>query len=137
MPFTVKDIFDTAGVVTTAGLRKLTDNVPDRDATVVARMRAAGAILIGKTNCPPGGIGDDSWNSLHGGTRNPYNLDRSPGGSSSGEAAIIAAGGIADRHRQRLRRQHPAAGPLLRHRRAQADRRAGFPARAATGWSAA
>ena len=93
VPFTVKDIFDTAGVVTTAGLRKLAENVPTRDATVVARMRAAGAIMIGKTNCPPGGIGDDSANSMHGGTRNPYNLQRSPGGSSSGEAAIIAAGG--------------------------------------------
>src|SRR5206468_5426277 len=60
---------------------------------VVARLRAAGAIMIGKTNCPPGGIGDDSANSIHGGTRNPYDLQRSPGGSSSGEAAIIAAGG--------------------------------------------
>src|SRR5260370_20634958 len=68
-------------------------NVPDRDATVVASMRAAGAILIGKTLCPPGGVGDDSWNSLHGGTRNPYDIARSPGTSSSGEAAIIAAGG--------------------------------------------
>src|ERR1700694_175575 len=93
VPFTVKDIFDTAGVVTTAGLERLKTNVPDKDATVVARMRAAGAILIGKTNCPPGGIGDDSANSVHGGTRNPYDLQRSPGGSSSGEAAIIAAGG--------------------------------------------
>jgi amidase len=93
VPFTVKDIFDTAGVVTTAGLRRLRTNVPTEDATVVARMRAAGAIMIGKTNCPPGGIGDDSANSMHGGTRNPYNLERSPGGSSSGEAAIIAAGG--------------------------------------------
>jgi amidase len=74
-------------------LVKLKDNVPSKDATVVARMRAAGAIMIGKTNCPPGGIGDDSANSMHGGTRNPYNLERSPGGSSSGEAAIIAAGG--------------------------------------------
>jgi amidase len=74
-------------------LRKLADNIPTKDASVVARMRAAGAIMIGKTNCPPGGIGDDSANSMHGGTRNPYNLERSPGGSSSGEAAIIAAGG--------------------------------------------
>jgi amidase len=93
VPFTVKDIFDTAGVVTTAGLRRLKANVPAHDAAVVARMRAAGAIMIGKTNCPPGGIGDDSANSMHGGTRNPYDLQRSPGGSSSGEAAIIAAGG--------------------------------------------
>jgi amidase len=93
VPFTAKDIFDTAGLPTTAGLRMLRSNIPDRDATVVARMRAAGAILIGKTLCPPGGVGGDSWNSLHGGTRNPYDINRSPGASSSGEAAIIAAGG--------------------------------------------
>jgi amidase len=93
VPFTAKDIFDTKGLPTTAGLRMLRSNVPDRDATVIARMREAGAILIAKTNCPPGGIGGDSWNPLHGGTRNPYNVNRSPGASSSGEAAIIAAGG--------------------------------------------
>src|SRR6202521_4070954 len=93
VPFTAKDIFDTAGLPTTAGLRRLARTIPDRDAPVVARMRAAGAIMIGKTNCPPGGIGDDSANSVHGGTRNPYDIARSPGASSSGEAAIIAAGG--------------------------------------------
>jgi len=93
VPFTAKDIFDTAGVATTAGLRKLKDNVPDKDATVIARMRSAGAILLGKSNCPPGGSGGESWNPLHGGTRNPYDLTRSPGASSSGEAAIIAAAG--------------------------------------------
>jgi amidase len=93
VPFTAKDIFDTAGLPTTAGLRMLRSNIPDRDATVVARMRGAGAILIGKTLCPPGGVDGDSWNSLHGGTRNPYDIARSPGASSSGEAAIIAAGG--------------------------------------------
>ena len=93
VPFTAKDIFNTAGLPTTAGLRMLRANVPDHDATVVARMRRAGAILIGKTNCPPGGVGSDSWNPLHGGTRNPYDYNRSPGGSSSGEASIIAAGG--------------------------------------------
>ncbi|HXM71748.1 MAG TPA: amidase [Candidatus Dormibacteraeota bacterium] len=93
VPFTAKDIFDTAGLPTTAGLRMLRTNIPDHDATVIARMREAGAILIGKTNCPPGGIGGDSWNPLHGGTRNPYDVARTPGASSSGEAAIIAAGG--------------------------------------------
>ncbi|HVH64024.1 MAG TPA: amidase [Candidatus Dormibacteraeota bacterium] len=93
VPFTAKDIFDTAGLPTTAGLRMLKTRVPDRDATVIARMRRAGAILIGKTNCPPGGAGDDSWNPLHGGTRNPYDINRSPGASTSGEAAIIAAAG--------------------------------------------
>src|SRR5439155_214109 len=91
VPFTAKDIFDTAGVATTAGLRKLKNNVPDKDATVIARMRSAGAILLGKSNCPPGGTGGESWNPLHGGTRNPYDLTRSPGASSSGEAAIQPA----------------------------------------------
>src|SRR5256885_7353860 len=93
VPFTAKDIFDTAGVATTAGLRKLKDNVPDKDATVIARMRSAGAILLGKSNCPPGASGGESLNALAGGTRNPYDLTRSPGASSSGEAAIIAAAG--------------------------------------------
>src|SRR5437588_6197789 len=93
VPFTAKDIFNTAGLPTTAGLRMLRTHIPDHDATVIARMRRAGAILIGKTNCPPGGVGTDSWNPLHGGTRNPYDINRSPGGSSSGEAAIIAAAG--------------------------------------------
>jgi len=92
VPFTVKDIFNTAGLPTTAGLRILRSHIPDHDATVVARMRRAGAILIGKTNCPPI-HGENSWSPLHGGTRNPYDINRSPGVSSSGEAAIIAAGG--------------------------------------------
>jgi len=93
VPFTVKDIFNTAGLPTTAGLRMTrTNKVPDRDATVVARMRRAGAILIGKTNCPPV-HGETSWSPLLGATRNPYDINRSPGVSSSGEAAIIAAGG--------------------------------------------
>jgi len=93
VPFTAKDIFETAGVATATGLRKLDDSVPDQDATVIARMRSAGAILVGKSNCPPGGAGGESVNQLRGGTRNPYDVTRSPGTSSSGEAAIIAAGG--------------------------------------------
>jgi amidase len=93
VPFTAKDIFETAGVATTTGLSKLDDKVPDRDATVIARMRSAGAILLGKSNCPPGTTGGESLNTLHGGTRNPYDLTRSPGASSSGEAAVIAAAG--------------------------------------------
>jgi len=93
VPFTAKDIFDTAGLPTTAGLRMLRSRIPDHDATVVARMRRAGAILIGKTNCPPGGSDEDGWSPARGGTRNPYDINRSPGVTSSGEAAIIAAGG--------------------------------------------
>lgn len=93
VPFTAKDIFNTAGVPTTAGLRMLRTNIPNHDATVVARMRRAGAILIGKTNSPPAGADEDSWSPMRGGTRNPYDINRSPGVTSSGEAAIIAAGG--------------------------------------------
>ncbi|HET7467206.1 MAG TPA: amidase, partial [Candidatus Dormibacteraeota bacterium] len=93
VPFTVKDIFNTAGLPTTTGLRMLRSRVPDHDATVVARMRRAGAILIGKTNCPPGGAEDDGWTPSRTATRNPYDINRSPGATSSGEAAIIAAGG--------------------------------------------
>jgi amidase len=92
VPFTVKDIFDVAGVVSAAGLEERADYVPERDAVVVTRMRAAGAILLGKTNCPPWGAGSFTENPLYGVTRNPYDLDRSPSGSSGGEAAAIAAG---------------------------------------------
>lgn len=93
VPFTAKDIFNIAGLPTTAGVRMPRSRIPDHDATVVARMRRAGAILIGKTNCPPGGSDEDGWSPSRGGTRNPYDVKRSPGGPSSGEAAIIAAGG--------------------------------------------
>jgi amidase len=77
---------------TTLGMSELADNRPERDATIVARMRTAGAILLGKTNCPPGGSGGTTENELHGRTLNPYDTQRSPGGSSGGEAAAIAAG---------------------------------------------
>jgi amidase len=92
VPFSAKDIIETADLPTTLGMRELADNRPERDATVVARMRAAGGILIGKTNCPAGGSGGETANELFGRTRNPYNHERSPGGSSGGEAAAIAGG---------------------------------------------
>jgi amidase len=92
VPFTVKDIFDVAGVVSAAGLVERATFVPERDAVVIARMRGAGAILLGKTNCPPGGTGVVTDNPVYGATRNPYDLGRSPSGSSGGEAAVLAAG---------------------------------------------
>jgi len=92
VPFTVKDIFDVAGVVSAAGLPERAAHVPDSDAVVVARMRGAGAILLAKTNCPPGGAGVVTDNLIYGATRNPYDLGRSPSGSSGGEAAALAAG---------------------------------------------
>jgi amidase len=93
VPFTAKDVFDTAGVVTAQGLPERSGFVPAADHRLVARLRGAGAILLGKTNCPPHGVGGETDNPLYGRTANPYAPSHSPGGSSGGEAAIVAAGG--------------------------------------------
>jgi amidase len=93
VPMTVKDTLDTAGVITTAGTLGRAAFVPGEDAVAVARMRAAGAILIGKTNVPELALAPETDNMVYGCTNNPYDLSRSPGGSSGGEASIIAAGG--------------------------------------------
>ena len=93
VPFTIKDSLDTAGVVTTAGTVGWRDRVPARDATVVARLRAAGGILLGKTNTPEFTWANETDNDVYGRTSNPYDLDRTPGGSSGGSASIVAAGG--------------------------------------------
>ena len=93
VPFTVKDVFDTAGIVSAVGLKERTSFIPKQDAIVVTRMREAGAVLLGKTNCPPWGAGGETNNPVYGQTYNPYDRTRTPGGSSGGEAAIIAAGG--------------------------------------------
>jgi len=90
VPFTVKDLIATAGMRTTAGTPFLERFVPRLDATAVARLRTAGAILIGKTNCPEWGMFGYTRNSLFGETRNPVG-PVTPGGSSGGEAAAIAA----------------------------------------------
>jgi amidase len=93
VPMTIKDSLDTAGVITTAGTMGRARYVPDKDATVVARLRAAGAILLGKTNTPELTAVGITDNDVYGRTNNPYDLSRTPGGSSGGAAAIIAAGG--------------------------------------------
>lgn len=93
VPFTAKDVFETARVETRAGLSERRGIVPTEDAVAVARMRRAGAISLGKTNVPPGGSGGVTDNSVHGRTRNPFDRERSVAGSSGGEAAIQAAGG--------------------------------------------
>ena len=94
VPMTIKDSLDTAGVISTAGTTGRASFVPEEDSTIVARLRSAGAILLGKTNTPeltmcPG----ETDNLVYGRTSNPYDLSRTPGGSSGGAAAIIAAGG--------------------------------------------
>ena len=95
VPFTAKDNFETAGIITAIGVAERASVVPTQDATAVARLKAAGAILLGKTNCPPWGGGSETENEVYGRTNNPYDLERSVSGSSGGEAAIIAAGGSA------------------------------------------
>lgn len=93
VPMTIKDSIETAGVVCTGGTKGRGNFIPLRDATVVARLRSAGAILLGKTNLPELSLAYETDNLIYGRTNNPYDLSRTPGGSSGGEAAIIAVGG--------------------------------------------
>src|SRR6201991_2526769 len=92
VPFTVKDSLDTEGVLTQRGSPIFKGRVPATDATAVARMKAAGGILIAKTNPPEFAYSIETDNLLTGRTNNPWNLDYTPGGSSGGESAAIAAG---------------------------------------------
>ena len=92
VPFAIKDLLATAGIVTTAGSKILADWVPYADATAVRRLREAGAIIIGKTRMSEFAYNPSSWNVHYGPTHNPWNLERDTGGSSSGSAAAVAAG---------------------------------------------
>ncbi len=92
IPVAVKDVYATRGVRTTCGSKIFADYVPDFDAAVVERLRAAGAVLIGKTNMHELAYGITSTNPHYGAVRNPWNLERIPGGSSGGSAAAVAAG---------------------------------------------
>ncbi len=92
VPITIKDIFETAGLRTTAGYIPLKDYVPQQDATVVARLRAAGAVILGKTNMAELAGDYQSTNSLFPRVNNPWNPDCTAGGSSGGSAAAVAAG---------------------------------------------
>jgi amidase len=91
VPITIKDSFETAGMRTTSG-KPASDHIPTKDATVVARLKAAGAIVMGKTNLPEFLSGCHCCNPIFGATNNPRDLSRTPGGSSGGSAAAVAAG---------------------------------------------
>ncbi|MEV0619969.1 amidase [Nonomuraea sp. NPDC050404] len=92
VPVAHKDLVDTAGIRTTYGSPLFADNVPEQDAVIIQRLRAAGAVTVGKTNTPEFGTGSHTVNEVFGATRNPYDLSKSAGGSSGGAAAALAAG---------------------------------------------
>jgi Asp-tRNA(Asn)/Glu-tRNA(Gln) amidotransferase A subunit family amidase len=91
VPLTIKDTFDVEGLRSTSGSRLRAGRIPLRDAQAVASLRAAGAIILGKTNVPEMALTYDSDNPVFGRTNNPHSLARTPGGSSGGEAASVAA----------------------------------------------
>ena len=113
VPMTIKDSFDTEGVVSTAGTKGRRHFIPKRDATAVARLRNAGAILLGKTNTPEFTMNYDTRNLLFGSTKNPYKVRMSPGGSSGGAASNPVRDGIAV---GRAHRQLPLPGVGRRRR---------------------
>jgi amidase len=92
LPVAHKDLFDTAGIRTTKGSPFYRDTVPTTDALIVTRIRTAGAITIGKTNTPELGAGSQTFNTVFGATRNPYDLTKTCGGSSGGAAVALACG---------------------------------------------
>ncbi|MEV4898533.1 amidase family protein [Nonomuraea sp. NPDC055795] len=94
LPVAHKDLVDTAGLRTTYGSPAFAEHVPEKDDLIVQRLKAAGAVTIGKTNTPEYGTGSHTVNEVFGATRNPYDLTRSAGGSSGGAAAALAAGMI-------------------------------------------
>ena len=93
VPCTVKEFFAIRGLPQSGGMLRRKGYLPERDAVVVERVRKAGAIVLGNTNAPEGGLWMETYNKVYGRTNNPWDLERTSGGSSGGEAAIIAAGG--------------------------------------------
>ena len=95
LPMTVKESFDVAGLPTSWGISGFAENIATRDAVVVQRLKAAGAVILGKTNVPPFLADWQADNPIHGRTVNPHDATRSPGGSSGGAAAALASGMVA------------------------------------------
>jgi amidase len=95
LPVTVKESFNIAGLATTWGIPAFKGRVAQEDSVVVERLKSAGAVILGKTNVPVALADWQSTNPIYGTTRNPYDIDRTPGGSSGGSAAALAAGYVA------------------------------------------
>jgi len=94
VPCTIKDTYAMKGLPWAAGVWARRDLIGDGDATVVERVREAGAVIVGKTNIPEAAMWCETYNHVYGRTRNPYDLSRGVGGSSGGEGAMVAAGGV-------------------------------------------
>ncbi|MDZ7592554.1 MAG: amidase family protein [Rubrivivax sp.] len=92
LPITIKDAFEATGFFATCGSEKLADHRPDEDAPAVARLRAAGVVIVGKTNVPEFSAEWQTDNALFGRTNNPWDVARSPGGSSGGAVVAVATG---------------------------------------------
>ena len=121
LPVTVKESFDLAGSPTTWGVPEYRDNIADTDSAVVGKYRAAGAVVFGKSNVPFMLADWQSFNSIYGTCSNPWDLTRTPGGSSGGSGGGARSGADRPGHRLRHRRLDPQPGALLRGLRPQAD----------------
>ena len=129
VPITIKECFFVAGLPATLGLTRHAGDIASTDGAPVARLRQAGAIVLGVTNVPQAMLNHECDNPLYGRTNNPWNLERTSGGSSGGEGAIIAAGGSPLGPGQRPGRQHSRALPFLRHHGHYAHRAPARPGR--------
>ena len=119
VPIAVKDLAATAGIRTTYSSRAYADYVPDFDTAVVRRIRDAGFVIVGKTNTPEFGTVAFTESDLNGATRNPWNTDLTPGGSSGGAAAAVVRRSRADRPCHGWRRLDPHPGVVLRPLRSE------------------